>query len=205
MQTILHLMSSGATSGSYSRLLGKQVLEGLSGLLKDPHVISHDLIKESVPYIDASFLEALMTGKTDHLGVAISDRFTDEVLSADWLIVEAPMYNFGIPAVLKAWIDCIVRAGKTFQYGSNGPEGLLKGKKAILVISRGGIYTEEAYKAFDFQEAYLRTVLGFIGIKDVHSIIVEGVALGAQQADDAVKKAEKELTHLLASIQGSLI
>ncbi len=108
------------------------------------------------------------------------------------------MYNFGIPSVLKAWIDHITRAKKTFHYTATGPEGLVKNKKAILVVSRGGVYSEGPYKANDFQETYLRAVLGFIGITDVESIIIEGVALGAEKATQAVEKATAQTQTITA-------
>jgi FMN-dependent NADH-azoreductase len=95
------------------------------------------------------------------------------------------MHNFGTPSTLKAWIDHIARAGRTFAYTERGPEGLLKGKKAILVLARGGVYTDGPAKPLDFQESYLRSILGFLGITDVQAVRVEGVGMG----EDAVKRA----------------
>jgi FMN-dependent NADH-azoreductase len=136
----------------------------------------------------------MFSGQPDAPALALSQQLVDEVLASDVLVIEAPMYNFAIPSVLKAWIDHIVRAGKTFQYGAHGPEGLAKGKKAIIVLGRGGVYSEGPYKVMDYQEPYLRAILGFIGISDVETIHIEGVAMGPDKAAEALEKA-KERTH----------
>jgi FMN-dependent NADH-azoreductase len=108
--------------------------------------------------------------------ISHSDAAIAEIKDADILVISVPMYNFGIHSTLKAWIDHIARAGVTFNYTANGPEGLITNKKAYLAIATGGIYSEGPYKGIDFTEPYLRTVLGFIGIKDVTVFRVEGLS-----------------------------
>ena len=112
-----------------------------------------------------------------------------ELFAADILIIAAGMINFGIPSSLKAYIDYVVRPGVTFRYGSDGPEGLVKAKKAYLVLARGGRYTEGPMQAFNFQDTYLKAALGFIGITDVEVIAVEGVAFGPEVAEKAYDSA----------------
>jgi FMN-dependent NADH-azoreductase len=99
------------------------------------------------------------------------------------------MINFGIPSSLMAYIDYVVRPGVTFRYGNNGPEGLIKGKKAYLVVARGGNYSHGPMQAFNFQDTYLKTILGFIGITDVEVIAVEGIAFGPEVAEKAFSTA----------------
>jgi FMN-dependent NADH-azoreductase len=108
-----------------------------------------------------------------------------ELMAADVLVLATPMHNFGVSASVKAWIDHIARPGVTFSYSDKGPLGLVQGKKVILVLARGGIYTEGPMKGYDFQEPYLRAVLGLLGMTDVEVIRIEGVAMG----DDAVRNA----------------
>jgi FMN-dependent NADH-azoreductase len=109
----------------------------------------------------------------------LSDQLTEEVLSSDLLVIASPMWNFGLPSSLKAWIDHIVRPGKTFRYTGDGVEGLARGKKAILVLASGGIFTEGPWKSWDTVEPYLRQILGFIGIINVQTVRAEGMNIPA--------------------------
>jgi FMN-dependent NADH-azoreductase len=120
-------------------------------------------------------------------------------LKSDILVIESPMYNFSIPSALKAWIDHVLRAGRTFQYGAAGPEGLALGKKAILVLASGGVYTAGPYQAYSHQESYLRQVLGFIGITDVQAVHIEGVASGPEKAAEAVTDAKAKAVEVAGS------
>jgi FMN-dependent NADH-azoreductase len=110
------------------------------------------------------------------------------------------MYNFGLPSALKAWIDHVVRAGSTFRFGANGPEGLLRNKRAIVVVSRGGVYSDGPLKQLDFQESYMKSVLGFIGITDVEVVRVEGVAMGDQAVRTAMANARQQSAHALREL-----
>lgn len=113
----------------------------------------------------------------------------DEFLAADVIVIGAPMYNFSIPSSLKAWIDRLAVAGKTFRYGPNGAEGLAGGKRVIVASSRGGIYSSGAAAAADFQEAYLRQVFGFFGVTDIEFVRAEGVNISAEQKVQAIATA----------------
>jgi FMN-dependent NADH-azoreductase len=122
-----------------------------------------------------------------------SDEAIAELLDADVIVIGMPMFNFSIPSSLKAWIDHIARAGKTFRYSESGPEGLVTNKKIYLAISSGAVYSEGYMKQFDFTEPYLRSVLGFLGMTDVTAIRVEGVSIpGIKETalDKAVESIE---------------
>lgn len=152
-------------------------------------VRERDLVKTPVPHIDPDFVASRYTNP-DAASLALSRELIGEIMASDILLIEAPMYNFNIPSVLKAWIDHVVRGGLTFKYGATGPEGLVKGKKAILVLGRGAIYSDAPMKALDYQETYLRTILGFIGITDVEVIAIEGVSLGPDVRSKALDAAK---------------
>ena len=130
--------------------------------------------------------------------IALSDALIDELFAADTIVMAVPMHNFAPPSTLKAWIDHIARAGRTFSY-SYGPEGLINGKRAIVVLASGGMYSNGPAKPFDFTEPYLRTVLGFIGIADVEVVRVEGVANNAIGPEKALASARTQ-SHVLAQL-----
>jgi len=117
----------------------------------------------------------------------------EEFLAADVVVIGAPMYNFSIPSQLKSWIDRVVVAGKTFRYTANGPQGLAVGKKVVIVTARGGEYSAGAGASMDFQETYLRGVLGFIGITDVQVIRAEGLSMGAEKRQTAIAAAHSAI------------
>jgi len=126
--------------------------------------------------------------------IRLSDEAVDELVEADTIVIGAPMWNFGIPSTLKAWIDHIMRAGRTFKYGPNGPEPLLpKGKKVIVVSSRGGVYSDGPMKLMDHQETYLRAVFGFLGLTDLAFVRAEGIAMGPDAVAAALLAAEAQL------------
>jgi FMN-dependent NADH-azoreductase len=153
-----------------------------------------DLTRRPLAHIDDSFAVArntppdLLTSAEKSV-LSASDGLLGELFAADTLIVAAGMINFGIPSSLKAYVDHVVRPGVTFRYGEKGPEGLVKGKKAYIVVARGGVYTQGPMQAFNFQDTYLKAVFGFIGITDLEVIAVEGVAFGAEAAEKAVSAA----------------
>jgi FMN-dependent NADH-azoreductase len=149
-----------------------------------------NLAKEALPDVEDAFVTGRMLAPdkrsaAETEALALSDVLVTELMAADVVVLATPMHNFGISASVKKWIDQIVRPGLTFSYSDKGPMGLVQGKKTVLVLARGGIYSEGPMKPYDFQEPYLRTVLGFIGMTDVEVIRIEGVAMG----DDAVRKA----------------
>lgn len=126
-----------------------------------------------------------------------SNMLVEELFDNDIIVIESPMYNFSIPSTLKSWIDNIMIARKTFLYTSNGPEGLVKNKKAILVLSKGNIYSEGPAKPLDFQENYLRTVLNFIGVNDITVICAEGVDLNEEVREKSLKQVEQQIKDLI--------
>jgi len=196
MTTILHVRSSSAGRQSVTRAIGEAAVARLAALAPDAQVIERDLVADAVPHVHPGFVEALSATQGDDPRLALSDRLVGELLGADAVVIEAPMYNFGIPSALKAWIDHVVRARRTFRYGESGPVGLAGGKQAVLVLGRGGVYSEGAAKALDHQESYLRTILGFIGITDVQVIAIEGVGMGQQRRSEALTRAERQASAL---------
>lgn len=140
---------------------------------------------------------ALPAGENDP-AAAESDKVMEEFLAADVVVIGAPMYNFSISSSLKAWIDRIAVAGKTFRYTAAGPEGLAGGKRVIIASSRGGIYADGTPAAgMDFQEPYLRAVLGFLGVTDIEFVRAEGVARGDEQKTAAIGNAVAGISGLL--------
>jgi len=143
-------------------------------------IVERDLAQDNVPHLDEATLKAMSTHdpiEAESLKDALhlSDQLTEELLSSDLLVIASPMWNFGVPSSLKAWIDHVVRAGKTFNYAGAAVEGLAKGKKAILVLASGGVFSEGPWKPWDTVEPYLRQILGFIGIDDVQTVRAEGM------------------------------
>jgi FMN-dependent NADH-azoreductase len=196
MTTILHIASSSNPNGSVTRQIGGTTLEALKQTHPGAKIIERDLIKNPIPHVSPEFLGAMFSGQNAAPVLALSEQLIAELIESDLIVIEVPMYNFGIPSALKAWIDHVVRVGKTFQSGTAGPDGLAKGKKAIIVLGRGGIYSEGPAKVMDYQEPYLRAILGFIGITDVDTIVIEGVAMGPDKKAEALAKA-RQRAHLI--------
>lgn len=203
---ILVVDSSPRGEQSLSRKLTADVVRQLRARHPDSTVVTRDLSAAPLPHLDAAALNAFFTPPEQRnaaLAAAIgpSDRAIDELLAADVIVIGAPMWNFGIPSSLKAWIDHVVRAGRTFKYGAAGPESLVpEGKKVIVVSARGGVYSEGPMKAMDHQEAYLKAVLGFIGLHDVVFVRAEGVALGEDTARAAVQAAQGQVAETIKEI-----
>ncbi len=158
---ILRLDAGAAHGGSVTRSLGDAVVDRLAAG-PDTTVTTRDLTT-GLPFVDTDWIAAAATGA----GSATSDELVDELLAADVLVITAPIYNFGVPAALKAWIDQVARAGRTFEYTDEGPKGLIRGTRAVIVSASGG--TEIEGDA-DFAVPYLRFVLGFLGITDVQVV-----------------------------------
>jgi FMN-dependent NADH-azoreductase len=166
-----------------SRQLTADIVTELKRAMPNLAIHYHDLAAQPLPHwapvADASDPAALL-----------GNEVMDEFLAADVIVLGAPMYNFGIPSQLKAWIDRIAVPGRTFRYTENGPEGLAGGKKVIIASARGGLYSAgNAGAAADFQEPYLRTVLGFLGVTDIEFVRAEGVALSPEHRNASVKQA----------------
>lgn len=190
---ILNIVTSIKGDASFSNKLSNAILEKLKLEYNEIQVQTLDLSKTPLPYLSELGISAFYTPEELHTeaqkeALKYSDAAIKEVLEADIIVIGVPLYNFGIPAVLKGWIDQVARAGKTFSYDENGPKGLLTDKKVFLSIASGAIFSEGPYKSYDFSESYLRTVLGFLGITDVTTFRVEGTAI-PDFAENALPKA----------------
>jgi FMN-dependent NADH-azoreductase len=192
---LIHIDSSALGDQSVSRELTAAIVASLHRSHKDLQVSYHDLVANPLPHwtpaADAADPSAARGGE-----------LLDEFLAADVIVVGAPMYNFGIPSQLKAWIDRVAVAGKTFRYGPNGPEGLAGGKKLVIASSRGGVYSAGSPAAgMDFQETYLRGVFGFLGITDIEVIRAEGVNMSAEHKRKVLDAAHESIdrVHRLAA------
>lgn len=179
---ILHITASPRGSESLSKQLGKAIASKLSDNHPGGILHEHDLSQTPYPHLEEVHLSSFYSvpeSRTAAQAEAVrhSDDAIDELFKADTIIISTPMYNFGIPSALKAWIDHIARAGKTFSYSASGAEGLLKNKKVFLAIATGAVFSEEPYQPMDFTENYLKALLGFLGITDVTTFRVEGVAI----------------------------
>lgn len=201
--TILHIDSSPLSDRSYSRKYSAKIVDGLKAKHPDARIITRDYANNPLPHISAEVLGAFFSApdKRDAAQAAalkLSDQAVADFLAADILVIGAPMWNFGIPSSLKAWIDHIVRAGVTFRYTPTGVESLVPaGKRAIIASSRGGIYSEGPMKAMDHQESHLESVLQFLGVKDITVIRTEGVNMGEDALRNALATADQQLTEVL--------
>jgi FMN-dependent NADH-azoreductase len=209
MMNILFVTSSPRGGESYSHRVARRVVDDLIARNPGARVVVRDVASQPLPHIDAAFgtgrvVPAEKRSDTDWQALELSDTLVDELLAADVIVIAAPMHNFGLPSSLKAWIDHIVRPGRTFSYSEKGPQGLATGKKAVFVLARGGVYSEGPMQGFDFQEPYLRAVLGFIGITDVEVVRVEGVAFGEEAAGQALRSAEVRADAIVRRIGGQV-
>jgi FMN-dependent NADH-azoreductase len=200
MKQILIVDVSPRGPESASRKVARKLEERLKTQYPSAEIIHRDLVNDSVPHLDSVTLKAISTkdaAEAQRLreSATLSDKLTDELLASDLLVIATPTWNFGIPSSLKAWIDLVVRPGKTFKYTDSGVLGLAKGKKAILVLASGGVLTEGPWKSWDFVEPYLRKILSFVGIDSVQTVRAEGMNI-PPLADNAVPKAESAVETL---------
>lgn len=204
MTTILHISSSIRSTGSISRELSNELVSKMKAADTANTVIERDLTAQPVPHLSEQMMGAFFTPAENRspeqaLTVKLSDTLVDEVLAADVIVIAAPMYNFSVSSTLKAWIDHVARVGRTFKYGANGPEGLIKGKKVIIFTARGGVYSTGPAKVMDFHETYLRAVLGFLGITDISFIHSEGLAMGEEAVNNALIGSRSAIDGLIAA------
>jgi FMN-dependent NADH-azoreductase len=181
---------------SASRRVAQQLVDRL--VAQDPgvKVVRRDLAANPLGHIGLDLMAGAMTpaeGRTDaqSKAVVVSDELIAELFAADVIVIGAPMYNFAIPSTLKAWVDHVCIAGKTFSYSAAGPEGLVKGKRVFVVASRGGMYVEGPMAGFNFQDPYLRATLGFLGMTDVTVITAEQQKMGPQAQAAGFAQADK--------------
>jgi FMN-dependent NADH-azoreductase len=196
---ILQINSSARTAGSHSTRLAQDVVQRLQAAHPEAALTLRDLGKTPHPALDEATLQALFTPADQRSAaqtarVAQDEALIAEVQAADVLVLGVPMYNFGVPAALKNWIDAIARAGVTFKYTDQGPVGLLAGKKVYVTLARGGLYRDTPA---DTQVPYLKTVLGFLGMTDLQFVYAEGLAMGSEAEQKALASAEAQIEAML--------
>ncbi|PLY03210.1 MAG: FMN-dependent NADH-azoreductase [Desulfuromonas sp.] len=199
MKTILVLNSSVMQGDSVSNILVEEAVAGLLEKYPEAEVIRHDLGTNPIPHLDSANVAGVRgvpKTETEIATRALSDKLIAELRSADTLVIGAPMYNFSIPTGLRSWFDYVLRAGETFQYTEQGPQGLLDNKQVILIESRGGLYSEGPAQAMDFQEPYLRTLFGFIGLKNINFVHAEKIGFGPEARQAALAEAKERIATL---------
>ena len=197
--TVLRIDSSGRRHGSTTRALTDQFIESLKEKTADVAVITRDLA-DGMPFVDEDWIGANFTPAENRTAaqsaiLAFSDSLVEELKAADIIVIGAPIYNFNIPAVLKAWIDQVARARVTFQYTDKGPVGMLKGKRAVVVTASGGVRVGSDY---DFGIGYLKHLLAFIGITEASVIAADGQAT---DQDGALSRADADLKQALLTVE----
>jgi len=196
---LLHIDSSPLGSASVSRALTLKVVDGWKASHPATMVEYLDLAVDSPSHLDMDSLgfrpgtEASELTPAQKRENAISEKLVAQFLEADVAVIGAPMFNFSVPSQLKAWIDRIAQAGRTFRYTENGPEGLVKGKTVVIVSTRGGMYAGLPAEALDHQESYLASVFRFVGITDVRIVRAEGLAMGDTAKASALAAAEANI------------
>ena len=200
---ILHLDASPqGIAASASRKLSAAAVARLQAKHASATVTCRDLSTHAPGHLNGLELSGFFTpadqwNDAQKTAMAPNLDILNEFLAADVIVIGTPMYNFGVPSSLKAWIDRVVRAGVTFKYGANGPEGLVTGKSLVILSSRGGVYSNTDWgRALDHQEQYLQDVLGFLGVKDCTRIRAEGTSMGPDMLKMAMDKAMEQIAAL---------
>lgn len=204
--TVLHIDGSPLNDRSFSRKYSAKIVEGIKLRHPDAKIVTRDYSVNPLPHLSAKVLDAFFSAPDRRSAeqseaLKLSDQAIAEFLAADILVIGAPMWNFGLPSSLKAWIDHIVRAGVTFRFTATGVEALVPpGKKAIIASSRGGIYSEGPMTGMDHQETHLEAVLRFLGVSDISVVRTEGVAMGDNGVAMAQAQADRQLEDILRKI-----
>lgn len=199
MTNVLIIDSAATGEASVTRRLTGELEAILRG--RGPvRIVRRDVGSNPVPHLTAETVPAIRGGEAEtdvaRDALALSDDLIAELRAADLVVIGAPMYNFGIASTLKAWFDHVLRAGITFRYSEAGPEGLLKGKKTIVIESRAGLYSSGPSAPMDSQEPHLRTLLSFMGLDDATFVRVEKLAFGPDQAAASIAEAIDALKSL---------
>ena len=200
MNTLLKINASLSSANGQSSQLTERFAAAWQASHPGSRVVERDLAANPVPHLDGARFMAFLAKPEERSAeqqavVDFSDALIAELRAADAVVIGLPMYNFGIPSQLKAYFDHIARAGVTFRYTANGPEGLITGKKAYIFATRGGLY---AGTPLDSQTTYVRDFLGFLGITDVEFIYAEGLNMGEESKQAALAKAQDQLEELAA-------
>lgn len=202
MTTLLQINSSLFADGGQSSQLANRFVAGWRDSHKDAQVIQRDLAREPIPHLTAERFQAFLSKpeerSAEQKAVAeYSDQLIAELRKADVIVLGLPMYNFGVPSMLKAYFDHVARAGITFRYTDKGPVGLLTGKKVYVFATRGGYY---AGTAKDTQTIYVRDFLAFLGITDVEFVYAEGIAMGDAPKQASLAKAQNEIQSMTQAL-----
>lgn len=197
MANILIVDSAATGEASVSRKLTRALADTLQRRDPAARIVHRDVGTAPIPHLTEATVPAIRAGIVEspeaERALALSNELVAELKGADVIVIGAPMYNFGMPSTLKAWFDHVLRAGITFRYSEAGPEGLVTGKKAIVVEARAGLYSEGPAAAMDSQEPHLRTLLGFMGVTDVAFVRAEKLAFGPEAAAAAIAEAVSAL------------
>lgn len=199
MNSLLVINSSVSGPNSVSRTLVEDAVAEIVRSHPDISIVYRDVGQTPIPHLTAETVAGVRgtpQSESEQRTRRLSDDLIAELRAADTIVIGVPMYNFGVPTGLRAWFDHVLRAGETFAYSEAGPQGLLSGKRVIIVESRGGLYSEGPAKAIDFQEPYLRQLFRFIGVTDVTFIHAEKIGFGAQARDAAIATAKMQLAAL---------
>lgn len=204
MTSILLVTSSPRGDASHSTRVATELAERLRTARPGATLVARDLARDPLPHIDPAFAAGIYTpadrrDAAQARAVAPSDAAVDELLAADAVVIATGIINFGIASTLKAWLDHVARAGRTFSYGADGPQGLVTGKKVYLVVASGGVYSQGPAAALDHAVPHLKTLLGFLGMTDVEVLRIEGVALGAESEQRALAAARGRIPELAAA------
>ena len=197
MSTILHITSSIRGNESLSRTLSNKLTENLAAQT-GANIIERDLSQNDLPFVSVERFAANNTPKDERSSqqqelATIADTLIDELKTADTIVLSVPIYNFGVPATVKAWADLVARAGTTFKYGENGPVGLLEGKKAYIVAVSGGTPVNSD---IDFMTPWLKFFLGFLGIQDVEEISADGIM--GEDGEQKIEQAHNTINNIAA-------
>lgn len=203
MSTILLIHSSARTSASVSRLIASECVEHLQRESGPHRVIERDLVRDPVPVLHEPLIHAIRTRPEQltaeqQAQVALSDELIEELKAANLIVLGAPMYNWNVSAALKAYIDQVIRIGKTFDYGASGPKALIEAKPAIVILSRGGDYDAPERMHLDFQKPYLTTILNLIGLRPTF-ITVSNTLRGAEALEASLATARAAIKTALVS------
>ncbi|MDX2215172.1 MAG: NAD(P)H-dependent oxidoreductase [Oculatellaceae cyanobacterium bins.114] len=205
MPNLLHLDSSPRGDPSVSRMLTKEFVTTFQLIYPSTSVAYRDLGHYPVPFVSEDWIAAAFSVPTDHTStmaaaIRVSNELVDEFLAAEYYVVGVPMYNFGIPATFKAYLDQIIRVGRTFAVDESGNyQGLVTGKKMAVITARGGTYPKDTpYHAYDMQEPYLRLAFGFIGITDIQVIHADNLMAKGGVRDQAISNAQSTLQAAIA-------
>jgi FMN-dependent NADH-azoreductase len=201
MKRILLIQSSLFAGNSASSQLGAEFVNQLQAQHPGSTVTTLDLATTPLPHLDADEfgswnVEAGERSVDQQLHASLSDGLVDELFAHDTLVLAVPMYNMGIPSTLKAWIDRVARAGRTFRYTANGPEGLVKGMKTYVLFARGGQYYGTP---LDTQTGYLKGILGLMGITDVETVYAENLARGGDTREESLSEARDLIGQLVGA------